>query len=234
MFDQVVSSTLDVLRICVGVLRLLQKTMGHASITVTTHYADLYDNSTTSPRHSMPSTMPAATFRNHPRIGRNVWPDIGRMILNRDGAMSTIPGRKLELGFRWWSRLVSNQRPSACEADALPLSYETREVDRTGRTTSKTSTRGSLDPNSRGRHCAHIQQVKVARWRSVFLRRWPGLLRFLSLPRAVADPQTRGPQVPYRARRRRHPGPSRRRPSRPPVRSTGSADSYRRRAMSRA
>ena len=25
----------------------------------------------------------------------------------------------------WWSRLVSNQRPSACEADALPLSYET-------------------------------------------------------------------------------------------------------------
>jgi hypothetical protein len=66
MFDQVVSSTLDVLRICVGVLRLLQKTMGHASITVTTHYADLYDNSTTSPRHSMPSTMPAATFRNHP------------------------------------------------------------------------------------------------------------------------------------------------------------------------
>ncbi len=26
----------------------------------------------------------------------------------------------------WWSRLVSNQRPSACEADALPLSYETR------------------------------------------------------------------------------------------------------------
>ena len=24
-----------------------------------------------------------------------------------------------------WSRLVSNQRPSACEADALPLSYET-------------------------------------------------------------------------------------------------------------
>ncbi len=31
----------------------------------------------------------------------------------------------------WWSRLVSNQRPSACEADALPLSYETGELDRT-------------------------------------------------------------------------------------------------------
>lgn len=26
-----------------------------------------------------------------------------------------------------WSRLGSNQRPSACEADALPLSYETGE-----------------------------------------------------------------------------------------------------------
>jgi hypothetical protein len=48
------------------------------------------------------------------------------MIWNRDGAMSTIPGETIfELGFRWWSRLVSNQRPSACEADALPLSYET-------------------------------------------------------------------------------------------------------------
>ncbi len=23
----------------------------------------------------------------------------------------------------WWARLVSNQRPPACEADALPLSY---------------------------------------------------------------------------------------------------------------
>lgn len=32
----------------------------------------------------------------------------------------------------WWSRLVSNQRPSACEADALPLSYET--VGCTGKT----------------------------------------------------------------------------------------------------
>lgn len=26
----------------------------------------------------------------------------------------------------WWSRLGSNQRPSACEADALPLSHGTR------------------------------------------------------------------------------------------------------------
>ena len=92
------------------------------------------------------------------------------MILNRHGAMNTIPAKTIfELGFRWWSRLVSNQRPSACEADALPLSYETREVDRTGRTTSKIITRGRVDPNPRGRHCAHIQQVMVARWCSVLL-----------------------------------------------------------------
>ena len=33
-----------------------------------------------------------------------------------------------EKAFWWWSRLVSNQRPSACEADALPLSYETGDT----------------------------------------------------------------------------------------------------------
>jgi hypothetical protein len=33
-----------------------------------------------------------------------------------------------DLVFYWWSRLVSNQRPSACEADALPLSYETENA----------------------------------------------------------------------------------------------------------
>ena len=37
-----------------------------------------------------------------------------------------------------WSRLGSNQRPPACEAGALPLSYETGAE---GRTTSKISTR---------------------------------------------------------------------------------------------
>ncbi len=26
-------------------------------------------------------------------------------------------------GLGWWARLGSNQRPPACEADALPLSY---------------------------------------------------------------------------------------------------------------
>jgi hypothetical protein len=61
----------------------------------------------------------------------------------------------------WWSRLVSNQRPSACEADALPLSYETGELDRTGRTTSKTSTQGPLDPNSLC--CSRAQTLHVRR-----------------------------------------------------------------------
>ena len=37
-----------------------------------------------------------------------------------------------------WSRLGSNQRPPACEAGALPLSYETSAA---GETTSKTSMR---------------------------------------------------------------------------------------------
>lgn len=40
-------------------------------------------------------------------------------------------------GSRGWSRLGSNQRPSACEADALPLSHGTGAERRT---TSKTST----------------------------------------------------------------------------------------------
>lgn len=41
----------------------------------------------------------------------------------------------------WWSRLGSNQRPPACEAGALPLSYETGAE---GRTSPKISTRGRL------------------------------------------------------------------------------------------
>jgi hypothetical protein len=44
-----------------------------------------------------------------------------------------------------WSRLGSNQRPPACEAGALPLSYETGAA---GETTSKISTRGPI-----GRTC---------------------------------------------------------------------------------
>ena len=40
-------------------------------------------------------------------------------------SVSKTPEMPCKLQFYWWSRLVSNQRPSACEADALPLSYET-------------------------------------------------------------------------------------------------------------
>src|ERR1700741_253352 len=36
----------------------------------------------------------------------------------------------LELRRLWWSRLGSNQRPSACEADALPLSHGTARPTR--------------------------------------------------------------------------------------------------------
>ena len=53
----------------------------------------------------------------------------------------------------WWSRLVSNQRPSACEADALPLSYETgrstEQVERRRRLARKAlSTRIRADTNA--------------------------------------------------------------------------------------
>lgn len=33
--------------------------------------------------------------------------------------------KKKQVSQSWWSRLGSNQRPSACEADALPLSHGT-------------------------------------------------------------------------------------------------------------
>src|ERR1700728_2837508 len=48
-----------------------------------------------------------------------------------------------------WSRLGSNQRPPACEAGALPLSYETSAA---GETTSKVSTHRPL-----GRTCCRCQ-----------------------------------------------------------------------------
>ena len=59
------------------------------------------------------------------------WLAINRKIENNDCAIGT-----LTCGDRWWSRLGSNQRPSACEADALPLSHGTGAERRT---TSKTS-----------------------------------------------------------------------------------------------
>ena len=53
----------------------------------------------------------------------------------------------------WWSRLGSNQRPSACEADALPLSHGTGAERRT---TSKSSTRRALQNVTCGSECRAI------------------------------------------------------------------------------
>ena len=52
-----------------------------------------------------------------------------------------------------WSRLGSNQRPSACEADALPLSHGTGAERRT---TSKSSTRRALQNVTCGSECRAI------------------------------------------------------------------------------
>src|SRR6478609_1456542 len=94
------------------------------------------------------------------------------MILNRDGAMHH-PRRKpsLNWAYLWWSRLVSNQRPSACEADALPLSYETRFP--TNGTRQKTNTVSRIDPEFRIREigvCAACQRAHR------YLRAMKGLL----------------------------------------------------------
>lgn len=56
------------------------------------------------------------------------------------------------MGRSWWSRLVSNQRPSACEADALPLSYETREAPVNDRWTTNFITHGLNPENPEHRH----------------------------------------------------------------------------------
>ena len=58
-----------------------------------------------------------------------------------------------------WSRLVSNQRPSACEADALPLSYETWETHRSmidG--TSEINTDGRVAENPDDRPSASLRR----------------------------------------------------------------------------
>ena len=74
---------------------------------------------------------------------------------------------------RWWSRLGSNQRPSACEADALPLSHGTGAERRTR---SKVSTRRQVR-RTRGKRCARKARRRVPknlcgplRWTIVVLR----------------------------------------------------------------
>ena len=69
-------------------------------------------------------------------------------------------------GLTWWSRLGSNQRPSACEADALPLSHGTghhTDARSAGRTRSKIITKGRQGWNPRG---SGLDTVDYA-WREV-------------------------------------------------------------------
>ena len=125
-------------------LRLLQKTMGHASIPVTAHiYADLYDDEL----DDIASALDA--LDDGRGDGRQVWPDRAR----GGDVGGANPAARLGLcGFDGWSRLVSNQRPSACEADALPLSYETREAPINDRWTTNIITHGLRPENPDGGH----------------------------------------------------------------------------------
>src|ERR1700682_829942 len=52
-----------------------------------------------------------------------IWPT--RPKHPRARASAETDSRLHDLRKQWWSRLGSNQRPSACEADALPLSHGT-------------------------------------------------------------------------------------------------------------
>ncbi len=88
------------------------------------------------------------------RISTQVWPNFGpcghRRRLGAWWLLSLKTGSELLL--QKWSRLVSNQRPSACEADALPLSYETRETPIYDRWTSNVITHGLHPENLDHRH----------------------------------------------------------------------------------
>ena len=68
---------------------------------------------------------------------------------------------------REWSRLGSNQRPSACEADALPLSHGTGAERRT---TSKTSTCRGFAQNALGANEHHEICAATLGWTIVVLR----------------------------------------------------------------
>ena len=48
-----------------------------------------------------------------------------RIAADLNAAGTHFPWAQVNVGLVWWSRLGSNQRPPACEAGALPLSYET-------------------------------------------------------------------------------------------------------------
>lgn len=96
--------------------------MGHTFAPSQMSFAGMQD-------HGPPYGMPViAAHELAYRCGKAVLADPGCLRLNG-----------VEPGLDLWSRLGSNQRPSACEADALPLSHGTGAERRT---TSKTSTAG--------------------------------------------------------------------------------------------
>lgn len=67
-----------------------------------------------------------------------------------------------------WSQLGSNQRPSACEADALPLSYETGKIRSKGFfDTRRTSTNfNTHHPSATKSPCCHLLRSSPARHRA--------------------------------------------------------------------
>jgi hypothetical protein len=97
-------------------------------------------NSTRSPPTSTDSTRPKRSVQRSP--------DKNRTKRTNDRVHKPCSYRSER-----WSRLGSNQRPSACEADALPLSHGTGAERRT---TSKTSTRRPLQNVTCGCECRAI------------------------------------------------------------------------------
>src|SRR5687768_10991566 len=80
----------------------------------------------------MSTSRPAASASGDPspRSAASTCPISALIELARAFKKRLSDPRLLTWVFGWWSRLVSNQRPSACEADALPLSYETGDLPR--------------------------------------------------------------------------------------------------------
>ena len=100
-------------------LRLLQKAMGHASITVTAHiYADLYDDELDDIATALDALedTSADLVANAPLAAAQFRPDIGPM--NRPRRRFDSNGDGLNCNETWWPGAGSNRRPSAFQADA--------------------------------------------------------------------------------------------------------------------
>ena len=64
-------------------------------------------------------------------------------------------------GQSWWSRLGSNQRPSACEADALPLSHGTERATPRGGAAEGTLTRQGISLENTPSNSGFVSLAKV-------------------------------------------------------------------------